>query len=50
MKVLAGIAKDPFDNFDWLNAMHQQYELSPVYFFLASDKNRLYDKNILPRN
>jgi len=49
VRVLAGAKKDPFDNFDWLHVMHQQYELNPVYFFLASDKNSLYDKNILPQ-
>jgi hypothetical protein len=49
LKVLAGITKDPFDCYAWLHALHQQYNLQPVYFFLAAQKNGMYDKNILPQ-
>jgi hypothetical protein len=48
IKVLTGILKDPFDCYDWLNDLHQQYHLHPIYFFLVSEKNGRYDKNILP--
>ncbi len=48
LSVLSGIKKDPYDNFDWLDSIHQQYKLKPVYFFLVPEKNALYDKNILP--
>jgi hypothetical protein len=48
IKVLAGLQKDPFDTYDWLDILHQQYQLQPVYFFLLAQKNGLYDKNILP--
>jgi hypothetical protein len=48
IKVLAGIAKDPFDSYVWLHALHQQYNLQPVYFFLVAEQNGIYDKNILP--
>jgi len=48
LKVLRGVKKDPFDNFDWLNAIHERYGLMPVYFFLVPGKNGVYDKNILP--
>lgn len=48
IKVLAGILKDPFDAYDWLHALHQQYNLQPVYFFLVAERNGIYDKNILP--
>jgi hypothetical protein len=50
IKVLAGLQKDPFDSYDWLDALHRQYKLQPVYFFLLAQKKGLYDKNILPRN
>jgi hypothetical protein len=50
IKVLAGLQKDPFDTYDWLDALHKQYQLEPVYFFLLAQKNSLYDKNILPDN
>jgi hypothetical protein len=48
IKVLAGIVKDPFDSYAWLHALHQQYNVQPVYFFLVAEQNGLYDKNILP--
>ena len=48
IKVLTGNIQDPFDCYAWLNQLHQQYKLQPVYFFLVAEKNSLYDKNILP--
>lgn len=48
IKVLAGLKQDPFDCFAWLNQLHEDYQLQPVYFFLMAEKNGLYDKNILP--
>ncbi len=49
MKVLAGLAKDPFDCYDWLKELHEKKQLQPVYFFLVAEKNGEYDKNILPQ-
>ncbi|UEG50997.1 polysaccharide deacetylase family protein [Ferruginibacter lapsinanis] len=46
--VLLRLRKDPFDTFDKLDALHQQYNLQPIYFFLLAQKNGVYDKNILP--
>jgi len=48
IKVLLGLQKDPFDSFDWLNELHDEYNLQPMYFFLMANKNGVYDKNILP--
>ena len=48
IKVLAGREKDPFDSYDWLHQLHQQYNLNPIYFFLVAEANGQYDKNILP--
>lgn len=48
MKVLGGNIKDPFDCYDWLNNLHKQYHLEPIYFFLVAEKNGKFDKNILP--
>lgn len=48
MKVLLGLQKDPFDAYSWLNGLHQQHQLQPIYFFLIAEKNGQYDKNILP--
>jgi hypothetical protein len=48
LKVLLGIRKDPFDSFEWMDHLHQQFDLRPVYFFLIPDKTGKYDKNISP--
>jgi len=46
MQVLAGREQDPYDCYDWLDALHQQYNLQPLYFFHVGQKRTLYDKNI----
>jgi hypothetical protein len=48
IQIVLGMRKDPFDTYEWLIALHEQYQLNPVYFFLVAAKNGLYDKNILP--
>jgi hypothetical protein len=48
IKVLAGSQKDPFDSYEWMDSLHEKYALKPLYFFLAAQKNGVYDKNILP--
>jgi len=48
IKVLAGGLKDPFDSYEWLDALHRQYHLEPIYFFLVAEKKGEFDKNIGP--
>jgi len=48
LRVLLGKEKDPFNVYDWLDELHANHHLKPVYFFLVADKNGFYDKNILP--
>ncbi len=48
IKVLLGLQKDPFDTYDWLDSLHENYKLKPLYFFLIAQQNGQYDKNILP--
>ncbi len=48
LQVLAGYQKDPFNSYAWLDALHETYDLHPIYFFLVARKNGRYDKNILP--
>ncbi|HMK04619.1 MAG TPA: polysaccharide deacetylase family protein [Ferruginibacter sp.] len=48
LQVLAASKKDPFDIYEWLDGLHQRYNLKPFYFFLVAEKNSRYDKNILP--
>jgi len=49
VNVLLKNKKDPFDTYDDLDALHERYQLHPIYFFLVAKKNAGYDKNILPR-
>jgi len=49
VKVLSRMKKDPFDTYDALDALHQQYQLKPLYFFLVAKLHGRYDKNINPR-
>jgi hypothetical protein len=45
--VLARQREDPFFTFDYLQQLHQQHDLSPLFFFLLGDWGA-YDKNIKP--
>jgi len=47
-RVVFGKQKDPFDSFDWMHQLHQQFDLRPIYFFLIAGKTGKYDKNISP--
>lgn len=44
--VLTNQKKDPFDVYDFLDELHQQYNLHPVYFFLLAKNRKGYDKNL----
>lgn len=46
--VFSGWEKDPFDTYQWLDELHQKYNLHPYYFFLLAAKRKGYDKNISP--
>jgi hypothetical protein len=46
--VLLGKQKDQFDDYEWLNKLHEQYRLKPYYFFLIPEQRGRYDKNIPP--
>lgn len=48
IKVLCGLKRDPFDVYDWLQSLHEKFELKPIYFFLVAEQNGVYDKNISP--
>ena len=43
-QALAG-EKDPFDTYSYIDSLHAQYGVSPVWFFLVGNYNE-YDKNI----
>lgn len=48
MNVLSGKQKDSYDVYDWLNGLHTQYHLDPIYFFLMAEKRTSIDRNIDP--
>jgi hypothetical protein len=50
LSVCFGNKKDPFDVYEFLDKLHQQYQLQPIYFFLLAAKRKGYDKNILPQH
>lgn len=45
--VYSGRKPDPFDVFEWIDALHAKYKLDPVYFFLTIVKRGKYDKNLM---
>jgi hypothetical protein len=47
--VYSGSKPDPFDVYAWLDALHEQHQLQPIYFFLVANKRLGYDKNISPK-
>ncbi|MEN9548395.1 MAG: hypothetical protein RIR12_986 [Bacteroidota bacterium] len=48
LKVLTNKRNDPYDSYKWMDDLHENFKLKPIYFFLVAQKNRVYDKNILP--
>ncbi|OLY94141.1 hypothetical protein SAMN05444008_11035 [Cnuella takakiae] len=45
IKVLKGKIQDPYDSYEWLDELHRQHNLQPVYFILAAIEKGKYDKN-----
>ena len=43
--VLRGKEMDPYDCFEWLDALHLYCRVKPYYFFLVAKKKSTYDKN-----
>jgi hypothetical protein len=46
--VLLNLEKDPFDSYDFLQQLHSENKLKPIYFFLLATSGSVYDKNISP--
>jgi hypothetical protein len=45
-KVLRRKQKDPYDSYEWMDALHLYCKIRPVYFFLVARAQYGYDKNI----
>ena len=48
ISVLRNNQKDPFEAYEWLDALHLYCRMKPYYFFLLAEKQKGYDKNISP--
>lgn len=46
MKVIRGKRQDPFDAYEWMDNLHQQHGLAPIYFFLVAEQRGKFDRNI----
>lgn len=44
-RVIRKKEKDPYDCFEWLDALHLYCRVKPYYFFLVAKKKGMYDKN-----
>lgn len=50
LRVLRGKAADPYDAYEWIDALHARYQLQPIYFFLVAHSVGRFDKNIDTQN
>jgi len=50
INVLRGNQQDPYDAYQWMDALHEKYNLNPVFFFHTGQVNNKYDKNISTNN
>lgn len=46
IRVIKGKRADPFDSYEWMYQLHEQFKLHPIYFFLAAKEKGKYDRNI----
>lgn len=47
-KVLTGAEADPFDCYEWLDALHLYCRIRPIYFFLVARRRSRFDRNTTP--
>ena len=48
IKVLQNKKSDPYDAYEWMDKLHEENKMKPIYFFLVPGKKGKYDKNIEP--
>ncbi|MGE5519069.1 MAG: polysaccharide deacetylase family protein [Candidatus Dadabacteria bacterium] len=46
VRVLRGKKADPYDAYQWMDQLHQEFNLTPIYFFLVAQERGKLDKNI----
>jgi hypothetical protein len=45
IRTVKGKQQDPYDTYEWMNELHQKFNLHPIYFFLVAETKGKYDKN-----
>jgi len=48
VKVIQDKSDDPYAVYDWMDKLHEESNLKPLYFFHVAVEKGKYDKNILP--
>ena len=48
LNVLRGKTNDPYDAYEWMDKLHENNNLKPLYFFHVAIEKGMYDKNISP--
>jgi hypothetical protein len=46
IRVIKGKRQDPFNSYEWMDQLHERFNLHPTYFFLVAKEKGKYDKNI----
>jgi hypothetical protein len=46
IRVIKKKKQDPFDAYQWMDDLHGQYKLQPIYFFLVAKAKGKHDKNV----
>jgi len=46
IQVIRRKKQDPFDSYEWMARLHEQFNVKPIYFFLVAKEKGKYDKNI----
>jgi hypothetical protein len=50
LSVIQGKRQDPFDAYEWMDNLHRQVNLQPLYFFLLAEQRGRFDRNTDVRN
>jgi hypothetical protein len=45
IRTAKGKEQDPYDTYEWMDTLHQKFNLHSIYFFLVAEIKGLYDKN-----
>ena len=45
IRVIRKKRQDPFDAYEWMDQLHAQFKVHPIYFFLVAKEKGKYDRN-----